>query len=120
MPCAHRIRITVHAQGYDGAHESRAADEPRCACGPVVICPACDADVLRDGCTVSAAPDVLAHVRDCLTALRPFLVDGAILCGDDAYDARVRDGARDVFPDAEVIGGRLWKVVYHGDGHTDP
>jgi beta-1,4-mannosyl-glycoprotein beta-1,4-N-acetylglucosaminyltransferase len=53
-----------------------------------------------------------ASVRDCLLAIKPFLVDGAILCGDDAYDARVRDGVRDVFPDAEVIGERLWKVVY--------
>ncbi len=54
-----------------------------------------------------------ASVRDCLTAIRPFLVDGAILCGDDAYDARVIAGVRDVFPEAEIIGERLWKVVYH-------
>lgn len=53
-----------------------------------------------------------ASVRDCLTAIRPFLVGGAILCGDDAYDARVIAGVRDVFPDAEVIGERLWKVIY--------
>jgi hypothetical protein len=52
-----------------------------------------------------------ASVRDCLLAIRPFLVDGAILCGDDAYDKRVTAGVRDVFPDAEVIGDRLWKVV---------
>lgn len=55
-----------------------------------------------------------ASVRDCLLALRPFLVEGAILCGDDAYDERVITGVRDVFPDAEIIGERLWKVVYHG------
>lgn len=55
-----------------------------------------------------------ASVRDCLRAVRPFLVDGAILCGDDAYDARVADGVRDVFPDMEIIGARLWKVVYCG------
>jgi hypothetical protein len=54
-----------------------------------------------------------ASVRDCLAAIKPFLVDGAILCGDDAYDERVIAGARDVFPDAEVIGDRLWKVEYH-------
>ncbi len=54
-----------------------------------------------------------ASVRDCLTAIAPFLVDGAILCGDDAYDERVIAGVRDVFPDAEVLGERLWKVVYH-------
>jgi hypothetical protein len=24
----------------------------------------------------------------------------------------VRDGVRDVFPEAEIIGERLWKVVY--------
>ena len=53
-----------------------------------------------------------ASVRDCLTAITPFLVNGAILCGDDAYDERVIAGVRDVFPDAEIIGKRLWKVVY--------
>lgn len=51
-------------------------------------------------------------VADCLAAIRPFLVNGAILCGDDAYDARVADGVRDVFPDMEIIGERLWKVTY--------
>jgi hypothetical protein len=39
-------------------------------------------------------------------------VPGAILCGDDAYDERVAAGVRDVFPDAEILGNRLWKVVY--------
>ncbi len=53
-----------------------------------------------------------ASVRDCLTAIKPFLVDGAILCGDDAYDERVIAGVRDVFPDADIIGERLWKVAY--------
>ncbi len=53
-----------------------------------------------------------ASVRDCLTAIKPFLVEGAILCGDDAYDKRVIAGVRDVFPDAEVLGERLWKVVH--------
>lgn len=53
-----------------------------------------------------------ASVRDCLIAIKPFLVEGAILCGDDAYDERVIAGVRDVFPDAEIIGERLWKVVY--------
>ena len=56
-----------------------------------------------------------ASVRDCLQAVKPYLVDGAILCGDDAYDERVIAGARDVFPDAEVIGERLWKVTYARD-----
>jgi len=51
-------------------------------------------------------------VRDCLTAIRPFLVDGAILCGDDAYASGVMAGVRDVFPDAEIIGERLWKWVH--------
>lgn len=54
-----------------------------------------------------------ASVRDCLAAVRPFLVDGAILCGDDAYNEGVIAGVRDVFPDAEVIGKRLWKWVHH-------
>ena len=53
-----------------------------------------------------------ASVRDCLAAIKPFLVDGAILCGDDAFDERVRLGVHDVFPDAEIVGERLWKVVY--------
>lgn len=56
-----------------------------------------------------------ASVRDCLLAIQPYLVDGAILCGDDAYDARVIAGVRDVFPEAEVIGERLWKVVYESE-----
>ncbi len=51
-------------------------------------------------------------VADCLTAIKPFLVPGAILCGDDAYDERVRAGVLDVFGEIEVIGERLWKVVY--------
>ncbi len=54
-----------------------------------------------------------ASVRDCLAAIKPFLVEGAILCGDDAYDERVIAGVRDVFPDAEMLGGRLWKVAHH-------
>jgi hypothetical protein len=53
-----------------------------------------------------------ASVRDCLLAVKPFLVPGAILCGDDAFDERVIAGVRDVFPDAELIGNRLWKVTY--------
>jgi hypothetical protein len=56
-----------------------------------------------------------ASVRDCLTAIKPFLVPGAILCGDDAYDERVRAGVADVFPDAEIVNQRLWKVVYRND-----
>lgn len=54
-----------------------------------------------------------ASVRDCLLALKPFFVEGAILCGDDAYHESVIAGVRDVFPDAEIIGERLWKVVYN-------
>lgn len=54
-----------------------------------------------------------ASVRDCLTAVRPFLVDGAVLCGDDAYDANVMAGVRDVFPGAEIVGKRLWRWVHH-------
>jgi beta-1,4-mannosyl-glycoprotein beta-1,4-N-acetylglucosaminyltransferase len=53
-----------------------------------------------------------ASVRDCLAAVKPCLVNGAILCGDDAYAEGVIAGVRDVFPDAEVIGERLWKVIY--------
>lgn len=56
-----------------------------------------------------------ASVRACLLAVKPLLADGAILCGDDAYDARVIAGVRDVFPDAAVIGDRLWTVTYVHD-----
>lgn len=52
-------------------------------------------------------------VRDCLIAVKPYLVDGAILCGDDAYAESVRLGVADVFPTADVIGGRMWMVKYH-------
>lgn len=55
-----------------------------------------------------------ASVRDCLLAIKPFLVEGAILCGDDAYHEGVALGVGDVFPEAEIIGQRLWKVVYSG------
>lgn len=51
-------------------------------------------------------------VRDCLRAIKPFLADGAILCGDDAYAEPVRLGVSDVFPDARVMHERLWMVKY--------
>jgi hypothetical protein len=51
-------------------------------------------------------------VRECLQAVRPFFVDGAILCGDDAYADGVKQGVADVFPEARVIHERLWVVEY--------
>ncbi len=54
-----------------------------------------------------------ASVRDCLQAIKPFLVDGALLCGDDAFAGSVQQGVLDVFPNAKVVGDRLWVVEYH-------
>ena len=56
---------------------------------------------------IDAAHDYKS-VRDCIEALRPFLVPGAILCGDDAYADPVQDAVRDTLPGAEIIGKRLW------------
>jgi hypothetical protein len=56
-----------------------------------------------------------ASVRDCLLAIKPFLVNGAILCGDDAYADGVRLGVQEVFPDARVMEGRLWMYQYWRD-----
>lgn len=47
-------------------------------------------------------------VRDCLTAVLPFLVPGAILCGDDFYHSAVNRAVRDVLGDVHDVGGRLW------------
>lgn len=53
-----------------------------------------------------------ASVRDCLLAIKPYLVPGAVLCGDDTFHEDVALGVHDVFPNAEVVGGRLWQVVH--------
>ena len=48
-------------------------------------------------------------VRDCLEAIKPFLVPGAILCGDDYYADGVRRGVQDALgEDVQDVGGRLW------------
>jgi beta-1,4-mannosyl-glycoprotein beta-1,4-N-acetylglucosaminyltransferase len=48
-------------------------------------------------------------VYDCLQAVKPFLVPGAVLCGDDAYADGVWTAVRDALGnDAQIIGGRLW------------
>jgi hypothetical protein len=60
-----------------------------------------------------------ASVRDCLLAVKPFLVDGAILCGDDAFAEPVRLGVGDVFPDAKVMHDRLWVHQYRIDDHAN-
>jgi beta-1,4-mannosyl-glycoprotein beta-1,4-N-acetylglucosaminyltransferase len=55
-------------------------------------------------------------VRDCLLAIKPYLVPGAIVCGDDCYADGVWDGARDALGESVVdAGGRLW--VYQ---HAQP
>jgi hypothetical protein len=56
---------------------------------------------------IDAAHDYQS-VYDCITALRPFLVPGAILCGDDAYSELVWTAVQDALPGAEVMGKRLW------------
>ncbi len=53
-------------------------------------------------------------VFDCLVAIKPFLVSGAIACGDDAYADEVWRGACDAFGGGvEKIGERLW--LWHQD-----
>lgn len=56
-------------------------------------------------------------VRDCLNAVKPFLIDGAYLCGDDAYNAGVKAGVTAALgDDVQVFEGRLWvKVWKHGN-----
>jgi hypothetical protein len=56
---------------------------------------------------IDAAHDYQS-VYDCIMALRPFLVPGAILCGDDAYSELVWTAVQDALPGAEVMGKRLW------------
>lgn len=57
-------------------------------------------------------------VHDCLQAIKPFLVKGAHLCGDDGYSDGVYRAVRDVFGSEAVreIGDRLWVVIWEGDG----
>lgn len=53
-------------------------------------------------------------VYDCLEAVKPHLVPGAILCGDDAYHADVARAVADALGEqVQVLGGRLW-VYQHG------
>lgn len=48
-------------------------------------------------------------VADCLRAVLPFLVPGAILCGDDLYADGVYRAVHDVLgDDVKDVGGRLW------------
>lgn len=54
-------------------------------------------------------------VRECLEAIKPHLVPGAILCGDDAYAPPVLDATRDALGDVEVKGGRLWVWRNHAN-----
>lgn len=56
-----------------------------------------------------------ASVRECLEAVRPFLVPHAVLCGDDSYAPGVWNGARAVLGDIQEVGGRLW-VWQNGGG----
>lgn len=48
-------------------------------------------------------------VADCLRAILPFLVEGAILCGDDLYADGVYRAVHDVLGSSvQDFGGRLW------------
>jgi hypothetical protein len=48
-------------------------------------------------------------VADCLRAVLPFCVDGAILCGDDLYSDGVYRAVHDVLgASVQDYGGRLW------------
>lgn len=47
-------------------------------------------------------------VADCLRAVLPFLVQGAIVCGDDLYADGVYRAVHDVLGDVQDVGGRLW------------
>lgn len=47
-------------------------------------------------------------VADCLRAVMPFLVRGAILCGDDLYSDGVYRAVHDVLGDVQDVSGRLW------------
>jgi hypothetical protein len=52
-----------------------------------------------------------ASVRDCLEAVKPFL-SPARSCAVTMPTMRACGRVCDVFPDAEVVGERLWKVTY--------
>lgn len=47
-------------------------------------------------------------VADCLRAVLPFLVPGAILCGDDLYADGVYRAVHDVLGNVQDVSGRLW------------
>jgi len=56
-----------------------------------------------------------ASVRDCLNAVKPHLLPGAIVCGDDYYHAGVHDGVHAALGDTiHDMNGRLW--VYQHEG----
>lgn len=50
-----------------------------------------------------------ASVRECLEAVKPYLVPGAILCGDDSYAHGVWAGVQAALGDGvQDMNGRLW------------
>lgn len=51
-------------------------------------------------------------VHSCLTAILPYLVPGAILCGDDLYAEGVYKAVHELLPGLVDIGGRLWVWQY--------
>ena len=55
-------------------------------------------------------------VYECLEAIKPHLVPGAILCGDDYYFADVARGVCDALgaDRVHVLGGRLWVYQHAG------
>jgi hypothetical protein len=53
-----------------------------------------------------------ASVRNCLEAVKPFLSPARSCAVTMPMMSACDRGVRDVFPDAEVVGERLWKVTY--------
>lgn len=58
-------------------------------------------------------------VADCIKALLPHLLPGAILCGDDLYADGVYRAVHDLLPNVQDISGRLWvwQQMEGLDGH---
>lgn len=48
------------------------------------------------------------EVYDNITAATPFMVPGAVLCGDDAHHPPVRDAVLELHPEANVVATLWW------------
>jgi hypothetical protein len=54
------------------------------------------------------ATHTYGEVRDNIVAVRPYVVAGGIICGDDAHDDGVKRAVLDVFGDANVVATLWW------------